>query len=195
MDPPIQTLLEHRELKFRKNYSGHFKFAKGRNESFLHNILVKFSSRAFMVRENVIIRPFFIPRLDECEGNGNELYFRDVTVVWTNLRSVGHFFALVGLGFDSFFLSLFLLLLSRNLTPLEAWAVGARLGNLSVFILIRFETTAHTFNTAQSHNPDGYLCILSIPNLTPILLWNRKGPKKPVRGLTGNTAAITGYFT
>ena len=33
-----------------------------------------------MVRENAKIRPFFIPRLDECEGDGNELYFRDVTV-------------------------------------------------------------------------------------------------------------------
>ena len=41
-----------------------------------------------MVRENAKTRPFFIPRLDEWEGNGNELYFRDVTVVWTNLRSV-----------------------------------------------------------------------------------------------------------
>ena len=82
-----------------------------------------------------------------------------------------------------------------TLTPPEAWAFGARLGNPSVFILIRSATTVHTFITAQSRNPDGYLCILSIPNLTPIMFWNRKGPKKPVRGLTGNTAAFAGYFT
>ena len=63
-----------------------------------------------MVRGNAKTRPFFIPRLDECEGNGNEFYFRDVTVVWTNLRSVEL------LSFFCFFsLSLFLFLLSRNL--------------------------------------------------------------------------------
>ena len=64
-----------------------------------------------------------------------------------------------------------------TLTPPEAWAFGARLGNPSVFLLIRSATTVHTFITAQSRNPDGYLCILSIPNLTPIMFWNRKGPK------------------
>ena len=80
--------LEHWELKFRKNCSGQFNFAKCRNESFLRNILGKFSPRPFLVRENAKTRPFFIPRLVEWEGNGNELYFRDVTVVWTNLRSV-----------------------------------------------------------------------------------------------------------
>ena len=34
--------------------------------------------------------------------------------------------------------------------------LSPRLGNPSVFILIRSATTVHTFNTAQSRNPDGH---------------------------------------
>ena len=79
-----------------------------------------------MVRENAKTRPFFIPRLDECEGNGNELYFRDVTVVWTNLRSVEllSFFALVGLGFgfgSFFFVSLSLASLKKASVCYVPW--------------------------------------------------------------------------